>query len=131
MARFSKIVMTGSATLYLILGLGISFFPEVTGRILGTASQSGLDLLLMKVVGALLFGFGVINLMARNSAIGGIYGRAIVLGNIMIALITGSQFLKYIISANEIEPHFWAITILFLLLFVSFLKLFFTPPVEQ
>jgi len=123
--------MTGSAAVYLLLGLGISFFPVETGQVLGTVSQSGMDLLLMKVVGALLFGFGVINLMARKSAIGGIYGRAIVLGNIMTALIIGSQFLKFIFSGTDVGLLVWAVTILFLILFLAFLKLFFTPPVEQ
>ncbi|MDR9418082.1 hypothetical protein [Gracilimonas sp.] len=123
--------MTSSAVLFILMGLGISFFPQETGRIFGTASQYGMDLLIMKMVGALLFGFGVINFMARRSPIGGIYGRSIVMGNLMMTLIIGAQFLKFVFRQDAVAGQVWIIGILFILFSLGFIKLFFTSPVEE
>jgi len=123
-----KHILTSSAVIYLIFGLSISFFPQETGRIFGTASQYGIDLLLMKVVGGLFFGFGVTNFMSRNSVVGGIYGRPITLGNAMINLIIAGQFLKFNFLQDGVGGHFWIVAILFSAMALSFIYLFLKAP---
>lgn len=131
MTSYSKVLMTSSAIVYLLMGLVISFFPQEIGRLFGTASQYGMDLLVMKILGALFFGFGVINLMACRSPLGGVYGRSIVMGNLMLALIIGGQFLKFNISQDVTGGHFWLICGVFIVFATGFLKLFFTSPVQK
>lgn len=128
MNRQCKYILTISALIYLLFGLGISFFPEETGRIFGTASQYGVDLLLMKVIGSLFFGFGVINFMSRNTTVGGIYGRPITLGNAMVSMIIASQFLKFNVYQDGVGAHFWIVAIIFTMLSLSFIYLFFRTP---
>lgn len=131
MRLFSNIVMSSSAAFFLLTGLGISFFPQETGRIFGTASQYGMDLLIMKILGALFFGFGVMNFMARRSPVGGIYGRSIVMGNLMMTLIIGAQLFKFIFRQDGVGEHIWVLAFLFLILSVAYLKLFFTQPAAK
>ncbi len=123
--------MLASAITYLLMGLGISFFPQETGRLLGTASQYGMDLMIMKALGALIFGFGVINLMAWRSPLGGIYGRSIVFGNFMMALIIGGQFLKFNFTQDGVGTHIWILCGIFVVYMLGFLKLFFTSPTQK
>ncbi|MDZ7808609.1 MAG: hypothetical protein U5K71_16095 [Gracilimonas sp.] len=126
MSKPAKHILTVSGAIYLLFGLSISFFPQETGRIFGTASQYGVDLLLMKVVGALFFGLGVINVMARNAIISGIYGRPITLGNAMMSLIIAGQFLKFNLSQDGVGGHFWIVTVIFSVVTLAFIYLFFT-----
>jgi hypothetical protein len=128
MNKQSKYILTTSAVIYLLFGLGISFLPEETGRIFGTASQYGVDLLLMKVIGALFFGIGVINFMSRKTIVGGIYGRPITLGNAMLSMIIASQFLKFNYYQDGVGAHFWLVAVIFSTLSLSFIYLFFSTP---
>ncbi len=71
----SKLV-TAYAVLLLAGGGLLLFVPEtLTG---GEAAPHAL--LLGQLVGAALFGFGVVGWTARGSVLGGIYGRAVVAG---------------------------------------------------
>jgi hypothetical protein len=128
MNKQSKYILTTSAVIYLLFGLGISFLPEETGRIFGTASQYGVDLLLMKVIGALFFGIGVINFMSRKTIVGGIYGRPTTLGNAMVSMIIASQFLKFNYYQDGVGAHFWLVAVIFSTLSLSFIYLFFSTP---
>lgn len=128
MSNPGKHILLVSAVIYLVFGLGISFFPQETGRIFGTASQYGTDLLLMKVVGGLFFGIGVTNFMSRNSVVGGIYGRPLTLGNAMVNLIIAGQFIKFNFSQDGVGGHFWIVALIFSVLALSFIYLFLRGP---
>lgn len=131
MKKPGKLILTISSMIYLLFGLVISFLPQETGRIFGTASQYGMDLLLMKVIGALFFGLGLINFMSRSSIIGGIYGRPITLGNVMVSLIISGQFVKFNISQDGVGGHLWVVAIIFILITLSFIYLFFKTPATE
>jgi hypothetical protein len=119
----AKYLYAVSGLLYILIGLSISFYPQETGRIFGTASQYGVDLLLMKVVGALVFAFGVTNIMVWRA---GSASKAITLGNAMMALIISGQFLKFILSQDGVGGHFWVVTSIFSLFTIGFIYTFFT-----
>ena len=75
-------LMTGSAVFLGVLGLSAVQFPEELLAHLGGAQQQG-PLLLANVTGMLCLGFAILNWMARDVPIGGIYGRPLTLGNFM------------------------------------------------
>lgn len=119
----AKYLYAVSGLLYILIGLSISFYPQETGRIFGTASQYGVDLLLMKIVGALVFAFGVTNIMVWRA---GSASKVITLGNAMMALIISGQFLKFILSQDGVGGHFWVVTSIFSFITIGFIFTFFT-----
>ena len=77
------------------MGLLLSFAPEEALRYAGQAAPGGLPLLL-QLAGALYLGFALMNWTAKGMVLGGIYGKALVLGNFLhftmgaLALLKGA-----------------------------------------
>lgn len=69
---------------YLLIGLGLFFAPDV---LLQAANQepSLFMLWLAQVLGAAMLGMGWMNYLNKTSPIGGIYGRPLLLQNLMFA----------------------------------------------
>jgi len=127
MMSLNKITIHGSAWLNGLAGILISFFPSETGMLLTTSSQSGVDLLVMKIVAAGLFGFGVLNFMSLKHPLGGIYGKSIILSNMIFHLIIGVQCLKFAIGDSTSQIISVAGT-LYTLLALGFIKMNFSIP---
>jgi hypothetical protein len=84
----TKLLMRLSALFLGVLGLIASFMPQEILARYGTPS-SALDILLIQVAGALYLGFAILNWMARDILIGGIYARPVALGNFLhFAVVT-------------------------------------------
>ncbi len=76
--------MSSSAIAFGIVGVMLSFLPqEINSLIGGTATNT----LILQLMGALYFGFAMINWTAKGNLIGGIYSRPIVIGNFSHFLI--------------------------------------------
>jgi len=76
----TKLLLTVTSLLLAGAGLAALFAPET----LLASEAAPLDArlaLLVQLLGALYFGFALVNWTARESALGGIYGRPIGLGN--------------------------------------------------
>lgn len=106
----TKLIMSVSAVFLALAGIGMTFFPnEIANYIgLGPAKPSQL---VMQILGALYFGFGMLNWMAKGSIIGGIYNKPLVIANLShfaigcLALIkgltsSGNQFHAVLILAG-------------------------------
>lgn len=76
--------VTISALCLAALGAMLLFGPGEVGDVLMPAGSSNV---VMQVWGAALLGFAAMNWTARGSALGGIYGRAVVAGNQMHLMI--------------------------------------------
>jgi hypothetical protein len=74
--------MTASAAIVAVTGLALSFAPAEIVAYLGSAPNPALSVLL-QVAGAAFLGFAILNWMARESVIGGIYNRPLALGNFL------------------------------------------------
>ena len=76
----TKLILAGSAVVLGLLGLGASFAPQELLGMVGVASAAPVPLLI-QLLGAGYFGLALSNWLAKDSSIGGIYGRSLTLGN--------------------------------------------------
>lgn len=76
----TKFLMTTSAGFMGLLGLSASVLPQEILAYVGVQPDGPL-LVLAGIAGALYLGFAVLNWMAREHLIGGIYSRPVALGN--------------------------------------------------
>jgi hypothetical protein len=70
--------VTTSAVCLAVFGAMLLFAPDEVSRVLWPLSGGNA---LVQLLGAALLGFGAMNWLARGSALGGIYGRAVVASN--------------------------------------------------
>ncbi len=121
----SRYLMIASAAVLAVLGLLLSFAPEETLAYLGQPAMVAVPVLL-QLAGALYLGFAFMNWTAKGSVLGGIYGRAIVLGNFLHFVMGALAFLK-----AAIDPGFgtiiWALTAIYAVFALLFGRLLFIP----
>jgi hypothetical protein len=76
-------LLTVTSGLLALAGVAALFAPGAVYAIMGVpeANPSPSAALVAQMLGALYFGFALVNWIARESRIGGVYGRPITLGN--------------------------------------------------
>jgi hypothetical protein len=77
----TKLLMIFSALFMAALGLAATFMPQEIVASLGGGSRT--IPLLVQILGALYLGFAMLNWMAKESLIGGIYARPVSMGNFL------------------------------------------------
>jgi hypothetical protein len=108
-----------SALCFAAIGLLLLFAPgEVGGAVMPGASGDPL----LQLLGAALIGFGAMNWVARGSALGGIYGRAVVAGNQTHLAIGALVLLKHGIAEGG-SIAYWILTGVYVLGAALFLHL--------
>ncbi len=97
--RNTTILMTASAILMVIIGMGATFLPQ---EILGYfgINASGVSVLLVKIIGGLYVGFAALNWMARKNLIGGIYSRPVAVGNFAHFFMVTVILLKHVTDTS-------------------------------
>lgn len=110
-----------------ILGILFTFLPQEAGRFLATASPAS-AVLFIQLLGAALFAIGLMNYMGRNAILGGIYGKPILLGNMVFHFIAALELIRYVFNSHAIEI-LWIPAILYAFLAAGFIKLNFTSAV--
>lgn len=125
----SRYLMIASAAVLAALGLLLSFAPEETLAYLGQPGTGAVPVLL-QLAGALYLGFAVMNWTAKGSVLGGIYGRAIVLGNFLHFTMGALALLK-----AAIDPGFgtiiWVLTGIYAVFALLFGRMLFMHPATQ
>jgi hypothetical protein len=76
----TRVLLTMTAVFLAILGLGASFLPDEILAFLGAPQQGALTVL-VQLLGAHYLAFALLNWMAKDSLIGGIYNRPAAMGN--------------------------------------------------
>jgi hypothetical protein len=104
--------VTVSALCFAIFGAMLLFAPKEVGGALVPESRSGV---IAQLLGAALLGFGAMNWIARGSAFGGIYGRAVVAGNQTHLVIGAFVLVKRGIDAGADHTAYWVLTGLYVL----------------
>src|SRR5436853_6160130 len=95
----TKLLMTTSAIVLFVLGMILIFAPEEVLIYFDLATTKPL-LLLIQILGALYFGFGMLNWMSKASIIGGIYNKPVVAANLAHFLIATLTLIKGILSEH-------------------------------
>lgn len=123
----TKYLMTTSALFLGIFGILLSFFPQEITVYLKSDSNS-LSIVLLQIFGSFYLGFGILNWMTKNTLIGGIYNKPLVVGNLMHFGVSTIVLLKIIF---KIQTHFnflLTITLLYLIFTLCFVCVFMTNP---
>lgn len=123
----TKILMTLSAIVLGILGALLTFLPMEILDFLHLTRTRPFSLLL-QILGALYFAFGMLNWMAKSSLIGGIYNRPIAMANFSHFLIGSLALIKAIISTPNLSLIFLILAILYSLFGLIFGILLFRHP---
>jgi len=95
----TKILMSSSALVMAALGVAATFLPQ---EIIAALGGSGRTLpLLVQVLGAAYLGFAMLNWMAKESLIGGIYSRPVSMGNFLHFAVAGIALVKAVAAGER------------------------------
>lgn len=90
----TRLLLIASAVILGAQGIAASFLPIEILAILDNHAHHRLEATLVQLLGAALLGFAVLNWMAKGAPAGGIYGRPIVIGNLVHYTVAGIALLK-------------------------------------
>lgn len=124
----SRILMIASAAVMAAIGLVLSFAPEEAWAFFRQPVSAAVPVLL-QLTGALYLGFAFMNWTAKGSALGGIYGRAIVLGNFLHFTMGALALLKVAIGPGG-EVSIWILSAVYVVFAVWFGRTLFSQPAE-
>lgn len=82
----TKLLMAGSAVFLALCGAALLFLPESVSGLFSPEAGSSPEVggvFFAQQFGTALLGLAAVNWVARASALGGIYGRAVVVGNVV------------------------------------------------
>lgn len=97
----TKIVMISSCIFLGALGITFTFIPDEIISCL-SVTPNPISILSLQLLGALYLGFTMLNWMAKESLIGGIYNRPIAIGNFMHFAVGALALIKII---TKIHTH--------------------------
>ena len=108
----TKIILTVSALILGVLGIGMSFLPNEILKYLQIESNQ-ITIIFMQLLGALYLGFGLLNWMAKGSIIGGIYNKPIAIGNFMHFGVGAIALLKIAFTVEGFKEIIIPLTIIY------------------
>ncbi len=123
----TKLLMSVSAVTLGAAGIMFSFLPE---EIASYMSMNEASAILLQVLGALYFGFAMINWTAKANLIGGIYSRPVALGNLAHFMIAALALAKYAFNSTG-HSYFWVAAFAYAVFAILFGYVFFTTPALQ
>lgn len=109
--RLTSALVRLYAALLLVTGAALLFAPEVV--FVGAAGSDVKALVLAQLVGAALLGFAAANWTARGAILGGIYGRAVVMGNQAFAFIGVLVLLRNLPAERGLAFWFFLLVLAF------------------
>lgn len=99
----TKTLMTCSAVAMFGFGISLTFAPRELLLYTGSIAQP-LSLLVVQGAGALYLGFAMLNWMAKDNLIGGIYSRPVALGNLLHFWMFAIATVKTIVAGHHESP---------------------------
>ena len=123
----TKLVMTLSAILMGLGGIGLSFLPNELATYMDWKESNSI---ILQILGALYFGFAMANWMSKGNLIGGIYNRPLAVGNFSHFFIATLVLIK--ITMRGSQPYgMIAVTIVYSIFAIAFAYILFTHPVKE
>lgn len=111
----TKILMIASAVFLGILGVGLTFLSEEIAAHFGKNLDT-LSHLTLQILGSLYLGFAMVNWMAKNNLMGGIYGKPLNIGNLVHFLVSAFALIKLVF---DIKNH-TVILVLLTFIYIAF-----------
>jgi hypothetical protein len=125
----TKLLMQASAFAMLLVGLGLTFAPrELLLRVGG--GYPPVMVLLLQATGALYLGFAVLNWMAKDNLIGGIYSKPVGLGNFLHFFMVAMALVKAL-SAGSPQPGMIGAALVYIVFAVWFGLVVFGSPIRS
>ncbi|MAH81620.1 MAG: hypothetical protein CMC21_00010 [Flavobacteriaceae bacterium] len=125
--KFTNTLMITSAIFLAISGFGFTFFPNEISVLL-INDDNHFSILTLQILGALYLGFSYINWMSKNSLIGGIYNKPLLIGNTLHFLTASMAMLKLVFKLENNLQLIISYTIIYCLFTLSFGYVFFSNP---
>ncbi len=122
----TRSLMIASALVMALIGLSLTFAPQEVLHALGNEA-TGWQLTFLQLSGALYCGFALLNWTAKAVVLGGIYGRPIVIGN-LVHFTIGALALIKTRSGHSIDPFLWAMIVVYVLFAALFGYVMYTHP---
>ena len=123
----TKALMIISAIFLAVNGFVLSFFPNEISVLL-TNNDNHFFILILQTLGALYLGFSYINWMSKNSLIGGIYNKPLLIGNLLHFLTASMALIKLAFKFENNLQLILSYTIIYCLFTLFFGYVFFTNP---
>ena len=124
----TKLLMSASALFLGVCALFLSFMP---GELLQFFSAAGpVSQLALQLLGAVYFGFAMLNWMARGNLIGGIYSKPVSTGNLAHFMVGGLALVK-IAAKSPQAPVIWIPAVIFSIFAMLFARVSFTHPAPE
>ena len=125
----TKTLMLSSALFLFALGLLTTFAPQ---ELLAAdhLPPHSIALLAVQAAGGLSLGFAMLNWMAQDILIGGVYSRPVALGNLLHFFAVAMALLKAV-AAGQRSPLLLAATLLYAIFAIWFGLVVFTHPLRN
>ena len=128
--KFTKTLMIISAIFLAVNGFVFSFFPNEISVLL-TNDDNHIFTLILQILGALYLGFSYINWMSKNSLIGGIYNKPLLIGNLLHFLTASMALIKLAFKFENNLQLILSYTIIYCLFTLFFGYVFFSDPFKK
>ena len=128
--NFTKTLMIISAIFLAVNGFVLSFFPNEISVLL-TNNDNHFFILILQILGALYLGFSYINWMSKNSLIGGIYNKPLLIGNTLHFLTASIAMIKLVFKFENNLQLIIMYTIIYCLFTLFFGYVFFSDPFKK
>ena len=120
----TKLILTSSAILFGLAGILFTFAPHEVLFFMNWPSGAAI---LIQMIGALYFGFAMINWMSKANLIGGIYNRPLAVGNMTHFVIAALALTKI----PDKTLSFYCITTVYSIYAIVFGLILFTHPIKE
>ena len=123
----TKWILTASALILGAAGLTGTFAPDEFLAATGIPS-TGITPLLVQLLAAALLGFAMVNWMAKDSLMGGIYNRPLAVGNLLHFTVSAITLIKLVMHGAS--PALIVATVIYTLLAIAFSAIVFGPGIK-
>ena len=128
--KYTKTLMIISAIFLVVNGFVLSFFPYEISVLL-TNTDNHFFILILQILGAIYLGFSYINWMSKNSSIGGIYNKPLLIGNTIHFLTASMAMIKLVFKFENNLPLLIPNTIIYCLFTLFFGYIYFSDPFKK
>jgi hypothetical protein len=123
----TKLLMSASAIVLGVTGIALSFAPQEVAHYF---NLSGANSIILQILGALYFGFAMLNWTAKANLIGGIYSRPVAIGNFTHFIIGALALIKSAFNHSTIT-FIWVAVIIYSIFAMLFGYILFNNPVMK